>query len=367
MEWALHWGWLKAQQQAFESLARTEGILMKKQWEYKYPSRMFEAMVSEDHVLIGDELFFVHMTNGRYPNAGVYGVNVATGEARTVLETNDFLRTIGASDGQAFFFTSLRGNAYCVTSDGTLRWERQLGEKTGSASWDVALDGDRLYMAQDALYCLNPQTGETVWASQKHDALNRVNAFLAEGTRVYCAMQGSHLYCADKDTGKTVWTYEVDTWWRNVVSFDSHTLLCTDTHGRYLFLDKHDGHLIHEAAAGGRLMRRPVPLDGTVLVGENPQSPKGRLVRYAVGDSHQMKPLFEVPAIGAVTSEPVVVGDRVLFGTEDGSVYCVHKDTGEELEKKRKVKGACRGIVPLGEAIVALSDKGPATAFSLGK
>ena len=44
---------------------------MKKKWEYKYPERLVEAMVSEDYVLSGEELYFVHMTNGRYPRAGI--------------------------------------------------------------------------------------------------------------------------------------------------------------------------------------------------------------------------------------------------------------------------------------------------------
>ena len=341
---------------------------MKKQWEYKYPDLLFEAMVSEDHLLIGDELFFVHMTNGRYPNAGVYCVNTATGEARALIEMHDFLRVLGASDKDHFYFTSLRGCAYCVSKDGTIQWERKpLGEKAGTAAWDVVLEEDRLYMAQDALYCLNPQTGETIWASEKRDARNRINAFLVEEERIYCAMQGSHLYCADKATGKTLWTYEVDTWWRNVTSFDADTLLCTDTHGRYLFFTKSDGHLVQEVAAGGKLMRRPVVFDGAILTSEDTPSPKGRLVRYTVDANYDMRVLFEVPAVAAITSEPVVIGDRLLFGTEDGSVYCVHKDTGAELERKRKVKGACRGIVPFGDTIIALSDKGPATAFLLGK
>jgi outer membrane protein assembly factor BamB len=43
----------------------------------------------------------------------------------------------------------------------------------------------------------------------------------------------------------------------------------------------------------------------------------------------------EVPAAGAVTSAPVIAGDKLYFGAEDGSVYCVNKDTGEEIEKKK--------------------------------
>ena len=111
-------------------------------------------------------------------------------------------------------------------------------------------------------------------------------------------------------------------------------------------------------------MRRPLLIDGTILAGEDPQLSGGRMVRYEVGRGYDLKTIFEVPAAGAVTSEPVIAGDRLYFGTEDGSIYCVNKDTGEEIEKKKRVKGACRGIVPYGDGIIALSDKGPVAAFA---
>ena len=77
------------------------------------------------------------------------------------------------------------------------------------------------------------------------------------------------------------------------------------------------------------------------------------MVRYEVGKDYSLETLYEVPSLSAVTSEAVVVGDRLYFGTEDGSVYCVNKDTGEAIEKKKKVKGACRSIVPYGGGIIA--------------
>lgn len=87
------------------------------------------------------------------------------------------------------------------------------------------------------------------------------------------------------------------------------------------------------------------------------------MVRYEVGRDYELKAVFEMTVPGAVTSGVVICGDRLYFGTEDGSVYCADKNTGEEIEKKRKVKGACRVIVPYGDGIIALSDKGPAAAF----
>lgn len=332
---------------------------MKKKWEYKYPERLVSAMVSEDHVLIGDQLYFVHMTNGTYPRAGIYRVDVNTGEAAAVFETCDFLRTIGVYRDGCFYFTSLRGYAYCVTTDGEVRWKKQLGAKSGAADWNVVLEGDRLFMAQDALYCLDPATGETVWANGER-AYGSNCTILVEEDVIYHAKSGGRIYCCDKFDGKTVWAYGTEEWCRGTLAVDASTLLYVHSHGKFIFIDKKDGYLVREAAAGGKLMKAPVMDGKRLFVGENLQPAGGRMMCYELGENYEMKPVFEVSAPSAVTSEAVLIGERLYFGTEDGSVYCVNKDTGEEIEKKKKVKGACRGIVPITGGIVALSDKGPA-------
>ena len=332
---------------------------MKKKWEYKYPERLVSAMVSEDHVLIGDQLYFVHMTNGTYPKAGIYRVDVNTGEAAAVFETCDFLRTIGVYRDGCFYFTSLRGYAYCVTTDGEVRWKKQLGAKSGAADWNVVLEGDRLFMAQDALYCLDPATGETVWANGER-AYGSNCTILVEEDVIYHAKSGGRIYCCDKFDGKTVWAYGTEEWCRGTLAVDASTLLYVHSHGKFIFIDKKDGYLVREAAARGKLMKAPVMDGKRLFVGENLQPAGGRMMCYELSENYEMKPVFEVPAASAVTSEAVLIGDKLYFGTEDGSVYCVNKDTGEEIEKKKKVKGTCRGIVPITGGIVALSDKGPA-------
>ena len=332
---------------------------MKKKWEYKYPERLVSAMVSEDHVLIGDQLYFVHMTNGTYPRAGIYRVDVNTGEAAAVFETCDFLRTIGVYRDGCFYFTSLRGYAYCVTTDGEVRWKKQLGAKSGAADWNVVLEGDRLFMAQDALYCLDPATGETVWANGER-AYGSNCTILVEEDVIYHAKSGGRIYCCDKFDGKTVWAYGTEVWGRGTLAVDASTLLYVHSHGKFIFIDKKDGYLVREAAARGKLMKAPVMDGKRLFVGENLQPAGGRMMCYELSENYEMKPVFEVPAASAVTSEAVLIGDKLYFGTEDGSVYCVNKNTGEEIEKKKKVKGACRGIVPITGGIVALSDKGPA-------
>lgn len=117
---------------------------MKKKWEYKYPERLVQAMVSEDHVLIGEKLYFVHMTNGSYPKAGIYCVDVNSGEAEAVYETYDFLRTVGVYRDGRFYFTSLRGNAYCVTTEGELKWTKLLGKEDGSVYFVNSVTGEEI-------------------------------------------------------------------------------------------------------------------------------------------------------------------------------------------------------------------------------
>ena len=335
---------------------------MKKKWEYKYPERLVQAMVSEDHVLIGDRLYFVHMTNGSYPKAGIYCVDVNSGEAEAVFETCDFLRTVGVYRDGCFYFTSLRGNAYCVTTEGELKWTKLLGEKNGAADWNVVLDEDGLFMAQDALYCLDSENGEVMWANGER-AHGSNCTILAEDGLIYHAKSGGHIYCCDKYNGKTLWTYGEEEWCRGAAIVDSRAVLYISSHGKYMFLDKKTGRLLREEKIDGKLMRSPVTQGGRIFSGENAGSTGGRMMCYEIGDNYEMKPAFEVPASGAITTQAVIAGETMCFGTEDGSVYFVNSVTGEEIEKKKKVKGACRGIAVCGGGIVALSDKGPAVGM----
>ena len=332
---------------------------MKKKWEYKYPERLVQAMVSEDYVLIGERLYFVHMTIGSYPKAGIYCVDVNSGEAEAVFETCDFLRTVGVCRDGCFYFTSLRGNAYCVTIEGELKWMKLLGEKSGAADWNVVLDGDGLFMAQDALYCLDPENGEVMWANGER-AHGSNCTILAEDGLIYHAKSGGHIYCCDKYSGKTLWTYGEEEWCRGAVMVDARAVLFISSHGKYLFLDKRTGRLLREEKIDGKLMRSPVLQGRRLYSGENAGPTGGRMMCYEIGDKYEMKPVFEVPAARAITSRAVIDGEKLYFGTEDGVLYCVSSKSGEELEKKRKVKGACRNIVVHDGGIVALSDKGPA-------
>ena len=68
-------------------------------------------------------------------------------------------------------------------------------------------------------------------------------------------------------------------------------------------------------------MRRPLLIDGTILAGEDPQLSGGRMVRYEIGKDCNLKTLYEVPAASAITSETVVIGERLYFGIVDGIVY----------------------------------------------
>ena len=42
------------------------------------------------------------------------------------------------------------------------------------------------------------------------------------------------------------------------MAVDASTLLYVHSHGKFIFIDKKDGYLVREAAAGGKLMKAPV-------------------------------------------------------------------------------------------------------------
>lgn len=53
------------------------------------------------------------------------------------------------------------------------------------------------------------------------------------------------------------------------------------------------------------------------------------------------------------------------YMAEDNYLYCVDKNTGEELMPKKKTKGVCRNIIVCEETLILLSDKGQVECFEI--
>ena len=195
------------------------------------------------------------------------------------------------------------------------------------------LDEDGLFMAETAPACLDPENGEVMWANGER-AHGSNCTILAEDGLIYHAKSGGHIYCCDKYNGKTLWTYGEEEWCRGAAIVDSRAVLFISSHGKYMFLDKKTGRLLREEKIDGKLMRSPVTQGGRIFSGENAGPTGGRMVCYEIGDNYEMKPAFEVPVSGAITTQAVIAGETMCLSGGRVKVRCVNSERRGDREEK---------------------------------
>jgi hypothetical protein len=115
---------------------------------------------------------------------------------------------------------------------GHLRWQKNL-PRLGKQ--DPILDGSRLYIVTDSLYCLEVLTGRTLWHAEAGYSVAGILA--ADQTNLFYA-DGTHLGCWDKMTGTRQWL--IDNEGQPSVVVDD-TQLYTFTNESFYFRRKSDG------------------------------------------------------------------------------------------------------------------------------
>ncbi len=192
-----------------------------------------------------------------------------------------------ADDGR-IYIGSNSGHFYALNSDGTLYWERFLGEEGIVSSPSIADDGTIYLGFIDGLYAFNPNDGSVKWVYQvmdRHGSLYGVwgtPAIGKDGT-IYFGAADNSTYALYPD-GRFKWN------------------LMTDSH-------------IHFSSPA-------IGADGTIYIGSYDT------VFYAINPDRSIK-WYNITT-GAINSSPAIGADGTVYvGNVRGSVYAF---TGEKAE-----------------------------------
>ena len=253
-----------------------------------------------------------------------------------------------------------------------------LDPATGKRRWAFDRDGDMLPTASSPVlaggrlifgegmhanfvcrvYALDPATGLPAWSFETGDHVE--GAPTASGGLVYVPAGNDGLYALDVGTGKPKWNYRADVHVDSTPCVDGGRVYVGSGPSRRF---QSQAVVCLNAETGGPLWRTPAPLPawGSPVVG-------GGRVFVGLGNGRLTQPALppEVPAGGlacfdtatgaarwahpvgdAVFAHPVVVADRVVFGSRDGHLHGVTPE------------GAAVFRVPLGGPVMAAPAKSP--------
>lgn len=337
---------------------------LKSKWVYSHRKGLKGAMVSHDYHLDGDDLYFALSLGFMTLKSTLIKLNLQTQEASNIFDESHVLRTAGLVDDGKMFLTSMKGMAYCLDFDGNTIWESSIGKN--NASFKMAMDDNRFYVSNYSFYCLNKENGEVCWVNDTFKEKSNCNILL-DGQRLYSAELGGKVFCLDKLTGETLWTFGDDEWITNVCKLGDDRLLVNHSHGWFYVLDLKTGALIKKIPANGMLYNSPIFEHDMIYIGDQNdviESTSGNMTCYEILPSGEFQERYKVSVEGGgISTAACLYNDKLFFGTDNGYLYCIDKNTGNELMTRKKCKGTCRNIIIRENEIILLTDKGQVECF----
>jgi outer membrane protein assembly factor BamB len=165
--------------------------------------------------------------------------------------------------------------------------------------------------ALDAVFALDLDDGRVKWRQR----LARPRGLAAAAGRVYAAGGQGRLTAFEGEDGKVAWTRELGAEVSGGPSLALGALWVGLEDRTLLQLDPADGHEVWRTALPAPLRAGVAEAKGLVLVPTS--AGEGKLVALRPGES---QPVFEVRADSPLRTQPVVMGEVLVFAAADGRV-----------------------------------------------
>jgi outer membrane protein assembly factor BamB len=257
-----------------------------------------------------------------WPLTPVWSLDIGTGNSAKSQITG----TPVIGNGTVFVMNAASG-VTAVSRDGAVLWNTSLapaGEKgTEGFGGGLALAGGRLFATTGfgEVLALSPETGGVLWR-QRLSAVLRA-APVAEGGLVVAVARDDVAYGIDAETGRLLWDQSGIRGLAGLLGGAAPAL---------------SGGLLALPYASGEVQALD-PATGEFLWSELLFQGKRGLVRSRIGD---------------ISSDPVIHGGRVYFGSQGGELVAVSAETGERLW--RLDAGSYQPVWPAGDSIFVISD-----------
>jgi len=273
--------------------------------------------------MIKDGKVYIGGQSGRF-----YCLDLSTGKEVWKVEKKSFFEGNAGFSGDMVIAGCGDGFVYAWNAaDGTEKWKFETrGEiHAGVSVWKGEDGKERVLIGSydNILYCLDAATGEKLW---EYETANYVNggAAIYEGKVVFGGCDGM-LYVLDVMTGKEVKTIEVGAYIGNNVAVDKGIAYVTHYGNKVAAFDFNDGAKLWEYG------ERDFPYYAAVAVNRDSVIAAGRDKRIRRLDRATGEKAWEFRTRGDIDSSPVICADKhVIFGSGDGYFYALDLSNGEE-------------------------------------
>jgi outer membrane protein assembly factor BamB len=258
------------------------------------------------------------------------------------------------------FFGAGDGRIYAVNADtGKLKWHYQTGDVVHTKP---AIDKNKLVVGSfdGHLYCLNTDNGELNWrfktTGQRYFPRGEINGNpVIHKQKVFFGARDYNLYALDLEGGYCHWLKTFQNGWALPITPNDSVLYVGTSDDRLLMaLDEQTGMVqwrsnlgfnifggmavVNKTGYTGTLMGKLFAIDlstGKVIRKFTTDGYEKHNRKYFQKDDNffvenigQLLPngnaiLKMYEELGAVFSQPVVAGNKIIFGANDGTIYCV--------------------------------------------
>lgn len=296
---------------------------------------------------------------------------VATGELPENLEllwtfeTEDGIESTAAIATGTVYVGSLDGYLYALNlENGELQWKYQgSGEIKSSPTVfrNVVHFGDGL----GVFHAVDAQTGQSKWTFQTEAEI--ISSANIVQDRLLFGAYDQFLYCLSAEDGSLVWKFETEGYVHGTPATVNGAVVISGCDGYLRLINIADGVEQQKIGLGDYVAASPAILNNRAYAGtfgnqvlctelDNSEilwryeHPERRFPFYAsaavtadvvvIGGRDKMvhalepqtgEPLWIYPAKSRVDSSPVIVGERVFFGTVGGELVALNLNSGEKV------------------------------------
>ncbi len=333
------------------------------------PQNMNWSTKLEGNVLFCDTVYdngFVYTAtvDDDYPRiCKIYCLDAENGRIQWELKTENSVKNNICIDGDRIVAMDVEGNVYCLDkTNGTVIWQNsiELGNTIGTSSAICINNGVVFAGTARTVTALNLNDGSVKWSNNRDRGENSPAEFVVCGDRLIVNSHWDSLAALNIESGKALWdNKDEDIRFRSStpIAVDDNTLLVADDDA-IMLVDVNSGDITSKTnfeeysfSSSGKpaLMDRiayiPTSNDGIVAFDLDS---KKLVWHFETGESI----LFTAPYAGKgkkiVESTPVIDGENIIFGANDGFIYTVNAKNGE-LADKRQAGSAVLGKIAVND------------------